>query len=292
MCGDGVRVDDRGTTTSDHGPYAAFGVEHGEFKRSTGRAVQLLDVGFFLGQITTEGSWPNLETTNVNSNILSAREISGTYHGWAAIRGNLSLGSGCGSGFVHRQITGNCPLGPTDGLGSLVEFSSHVKVMDGRLAAIDSIETDQRVDFQVRKVEVHIDRVQTDEEVHESFFLLGRDVGEEGRGDFSARWEWRVDGNVEFVGLGIHVTNVYPTFVSEEDGVTLASRVDADVVFGMGRVGEEGLDNEVVECPRDGLNLGKKEQVSMLLESRGAMWTRPKISLPLNACCLPTNTFD
>ena len=42
----------------------------------------------------------------------------------------------------------------------------------------------------------------------------------------------------------------------EEDGVALAGRVDADVVFGVGGVREEGLNNKVVEGTGDGLDLG------------------------------------
>ena len=61
MCGNSIRVDDRGTTTSDHGPYTTLSVEDGEFERSASGTVEFLDVGFFFGQITTEGGRPDLE---------------------------------------------------------------------------------------------------------------------------------------------------------------------------------------------------------------------------------------
>ena len=56
----GVGVDDRGTTTSDHGPYAAFGVENGELKRCTSRTIKLLDVRFLLCEVTTKRCRPDL----------------------------------------------------------------------------------------------------------------------------------------------------------------------------------------------------------------------------------------
>ena len=43
--------------------------------------------------------------------------------------------------------------------------------------------------------------------------------------------------------------------MGEEDGVTLTLRVNADVVLRVGRVGKERLEDEVVECARDGLDL-------------------------------------
>ena len=127
--------------------------------------------------------------------------------------------------------------------------------MDGRLATIDSIEADQRVDLKVCKVEIHVNGIQADKEVYEGFLLFGRDVGEEGRCDGRAGGEWSVDGDVEFEGLGVYIANVYTTFVREENRVTLTSRVDADVIFGMGRVGKERFDDEIIESASDGLDL-------------------------------------
>ena len=57
---DGVGADDGGTTTGNHGPDAAFGVQDGELEGSTSGCIELLDVGFFLGEITTERSRPDL----------------------------------------------------------------------------------------------------------------------------------------------------------------------------------------------------------------------------------------
>jgi hypothetical protein len=60
MSGDSVRVNNTGTTTGNHGPDAALGIENSEFEGSTGRGIEFLDVCLLFGQITTEGSRPDL----------------------------------------------------------------------------------------------------------------------------------------------------------------------------------------------------------------------------------------
>jgi hypothetical protein len=59
----------------------------------------------------------------------------------------------------------------------------------------------------------------------------------------------------ELESLGVNVSDVDSTLVGEEDLVTLSGRVDTDVVLGVGRVGEEGLDDEGVERSDSLLNL-------------------------------------
>jgi hypothetical protein len=56
----GIRVDDRGTTARDHGPYPALGIEDGELERSTCRTIELLDVRLLLREVTTERRRPDL----------------------------------------------------------------------------------------------------------------------------------------------------------------------------------------------------------------------------------------
>lgn len=137
----------------------------------------------------------------------------------------------------------------------MVELGSHIEVVNGRFTAIDSIEDHKRVYFEVCKVEVDVDGVETDEEINKGILLLSRDVGEEGSSDFLTRGERFVDSNLENESLGIDVTNVNTTLVREEDAITLALRVDADIVFGVGRVRKERFDDEVVQGTSDGLNL-------------------------------------
>jgi hypothetical protein len=130
--------------------------------------------------------------------------------------------------------------------------------MNSRLAAINSIKADQRVDLEVGKVEIYVDGVQADEEVDEGLLLFGGDVGEERRCDGGARGERCIDGDVELEGFSIDIADVHTTFVGEEDRVAFACGVDADVVFGVGRVRKEGLDDEVVEGTSDSLNLCRR----------------------------------
>ena len=56
----GIGVDDRSTTTSDHRPDATLSVEDSELQRGTSGSVELLDVRLLLSQVTTERSGPNL----------------------------------------------------------------------------------------------------------------------------------------------------------------------------------------------------------------------------------------
>jgi hypothetical protein len=60
---DGVGVDDGGTSSSSHGPDAAFRVQDGEIERGTSGSIELLDVSFLLGKITAKRSGPNLVNT-------------------------------------------------------------------------------------------------------------------------------------------------------------------------------------------------------------------------------------
>lgn len=55
--------------------------------------------------------------------------------------------------------------------------------MNRGLAAVLAIEDNQRVDFEVGKVEVDVDGVEADEEVDEGVLLGLGDVGEEGGGN-------------------------------------------------------------------------------------------------------------
>jgi hypothetical protein len=62
----------------------------------------------------------------------------------------------------------------------LIKLSSHVKVMDGRLTTIDTIQADERVDFEVSEVKVSVNAVEADEEVNEGLLLGLGDVSQEG----------------------------------------------------------------------------------------------------------------
>jgi hypothetical protein len=74
MRGDRVRVNDRSTTSSNHSPHTALGVEDGELERSAGGRIEFLDVGFFLSQIATERSRPDLMEENESTTIPDAQK--------------------------------------------------------------------------------------------------------------------------------------------------------------------------------------------------------------------------
>lgn len=180
-----------------------------------------------------------------------------THHGGSAVsRNGLALRRrGRGAALVDRKVAGDRPLGSADGLSSLIELGGHVKVLDGRLAAVDAIEDDKRVDFKIGEVEVDVDGVEADEEVDESLLLGCGNVLEEGVGDNLPGREGLVDGEAKLEGLGIDITNVDTALVSEENVVALSLGVDADVVLGIRRVRQERLDDEVVQRAGHRLNL-------------------------------------
>jgi len=60
-----------------------------------------------------------------------------------------------------------------------------------------------------------------------------------------------VDGHKEAVGLAVDVANVDAALVVEEDLVSLALRVDADIVLVRGLVRHKGLDDERLEHAAD-----------------------------------------
>lgn len=104
-------------------------------------------------------------------------------------------------------------------------------------------------------MEVDIDSVQPDEKVGKDLFLVCRDISKEGILKVGAGGEWAEDGYVEFEGLGIDISDVYATGCGEEEGVGMTGRCNADVVFRVGWVREEGLHDEGVEGSCDRFDL-------------------------------------
>jgi len=72
---------------------------------------------------------------------------------------------------------------------------------------------------------------------------------------FTSR-EFSSNGNEKGERLGIDISNFYSSFVGEKDNVSLTNRVDADVVFRVGRMGAERFDDESVESSSSLLDLG------------------------------------
>ena len=97
---------------------------------------------------------------------------------------------------VDSEIACDRPLGAADRVSSLVELGRHVKVVNRGLTAVDTVETNERVDLEVCKVEVDIDRVETNEEVNKSGLLLRGNMLEKTRGELVARGERLANENV------------------------------------------------------------------------------------------------
>jgi hypothetical protein len=101
-------------------------------------------------------------------------------------------------------------------------------------------------------VEVNIDGVDAEDEVRQSILVGGGDGGEEGgldgvTGGEGAGGGYDGHGELQTQSLRVNVADVHTTFVGEQDSVTLAARVDADVVLGVCGVRQEGLDDEGCE---------------------------------------------
>lgn len=183
------------------------------------------------------------------------------YHRGSAIGrhfATLGTGSLCGLVFVtliNGQVASDGPLGTTDAFCSLIELGSHIQVADLGLAAVDSIQDNEGVNLEIGKVEVNIDAIEAYEKVDEGVLLLSGYVCKQGLGDCFARREGLCYGEIEDEGFGIDIANVNTSLVSEENRISLAGGCNADVIFGVGRVGKEGLDDEVIECSCDCFNL-------------------------------------
>jgi hypothetical protein len=64
------------------------------------------------------------------------------------------------------------------------------------LTAIDPVETDERVDLEIGKVEVDINRVETNEEIDKGGLFLGGNMLEKIGGELVARGERLVNKNI------------------------------------------------------------------------------------------------
>ena len=87
---------------------------------------------------------------------------------------------------VDSEITCNRPFGSADRVGGLIKFGCHVKVVDRGLTAVDTVETDERVDLEVGEVEIDIDGVETNEEIDKGVLLFGGDMLEKSGGELAA----------------------------------------------------------------------------------------------------------
>ena len=127
--------------------------------------------------------------------------------------------------------------------------------MNGGGSAVDTIKTDQRIDFEVSEVEVDVDGVETNKEVDEDFLLLFGHMFEKCLSPDVTRGKGSGNANIKPKGFCVDVTNVDTTLMGEENGITLAVGVDAHVEFGVRGMRKERLQDEVVEGSSDRLDL-------------------------------------
>ncbi len=109
---------------------------------------------------------------------------------------------------------------PNNSATDLVELSSHIKVVDGWWLAVNTVKANERIDFEIGKVEVGIDRVQSNQKIDERILLLGRDMRQKSTLDNITRRELLSDRERELESLGIDVTDLDTTFMCEEDIVS------------------------------------------------------------------------
>jgi len=83
----------------------------------------------------------------------------------------------------------------------------------------------------------------------ESGLGLGRSVSNQGLHEL--RGEVTEDGNSDLGGLGVNIADVHATLVVEEDIITVAGCVHADVELLLLLVREEGLNDEGIESTGD-----------------------------------------
>ena len=164
MCGNGIGVHHGGTTTGNHGPHAALGVEDGELQTGARARIELLDVRLLLRQLATEGRGEDLGTMSA---AYMRKLHATTHHRRAAVSLNLAANDRLGLlAEDDALVTRDRPLLTDDGLGGLIELRSGVEEVHGRGASrLLRVEDDERVDLEVGEVQVNVDGVEAEDEV-------------------------------------------------------------------------------------------------------------------------------
>jgi hypothetical protein len=217
--GNGIGVDNGGTTTGNEGPDTTSCVQDGELEGRTSLSVHLGDVSLLLAHLTTEGS----------------REL----HWGTDIDGSLGLLGGGNWDTESSCAAGNGPLSTALEFGSLVELGSKVKEVNLSRGLVLIGDDDERVDLEVtkwkvsdshawwsllysRELAVDVDSVQPRDEVNEHIVdTLGNLLQKGGSNLLVGRVLLQVDGDEKLLSLLVDITNIDTTLVGEEDPITL-----------------------------------------------------------------------
>lgn len=115
-------------------------------------------------------------------------------------------------------------------------------------------------------MEVDVNGVEAGDEVDENIVLGLGDVDKEGRADGVSGGELVLDLDLELESLCVDIADLDTSLVGEENVVAIAVRVDADVVLGVGGVGDEWLDEEGLEDTSNGVDLFRMRNEMLVTE--------------------------
>lgn len=201
--GNGVSVDDGGTTTSNQSPDTTVGVQDSQLEGSTSLGVHVGDELLLLAQLTTEGG--------------------GELHRRTSVDVDLAVGGGNSSLTQSSGGASDGPLGTTLELGGLVQLGRQIEEVHIGGGGVSVGDDDQGVDLEVGELAVHVDGVQAGDEVDQNIVDTLGDLAQESLGDLLVGGVLlEVDGNEQLLSLGVNITDVNTTLVGEEDPVTLS----------------------------------------------------------------------
>jgi hypothetical protein len=104
----------------------------------------------------------------------------------------------------------------------LIELGSEIEEVNFCGCSLSVGNDDKRVDLQVGELAIDVDGIETGDEIYEDVVhTLGDFLEECGSNLVVGGILCEIDGNEEFFGFGINVTNVNTALVREEDPVAL-----------------------------------------------------------------------